>query len=93
MAFHYFIWHFVFSNQGAQRNIVSYRRNLEVSMTMIDAKLVHTLNKQFDQDLIYTKEITLDQLKKRNIIEKTLHWLTYHFYRFLSSKLLDRFKK
>jgi len=59
----------------------SYRRNLEVSLAMVNVELTEALDAQFEKDLAGAQEVHLADLKKRSVMRRALSWLSYQVLR------------
>jgi cardiolipin synthase len=59
----------------------SHKRNLEVMVGLVDADVARLMREQFDRDLELTKEVTLENWKKRSAWQKFVHWAAYQIMR------------
>ena len=59
----------------------SDRRNMEVSVTLLDRALTGELEAEFQANLALSKEVRLESWKKRGPWERALHWLAYQSLR------------
>lgn len=57
---------------------LSWRHNLELSVSTIDPDTAAQLESHFEEDIQNAKEVTLKDLKERPIFSKILHWTFYH---------------
>ncbi len=55
----------------------SSHRNLEVNLTTLDPLVANQLQKQFFKDLEISREVSLDDLGKRTIWQRLLHWAAF----------------
>ncbi len=59
----------------------SARRNLEVNVSVLDRSLATELEIHFFEDLKFSKEVTLQTLKKHSIFKRFFNWCAYQFMR------------
>jgi cardiolipin synthase A/B len=59
----------------------SARRNLEVNVSVFDAKVAGDLEKQFQEDLLLSREVTMAELDKRPWWMRVTQWLAYQLMR------------
>lgn len=59
----------------------SYRRNLEVNVTVLDPDLARDLEAQFEEDLTHAKEIDYESWKARGLFARFVDWLAYQMMR------------
>ena len=69
---------------GAWSTIGSYNldrrsllHNLEVGLVIVDRKIGHELDKQFQADVVACREILPEEWKQRSAWEKAMEWLFY----------------
>ncbi len=55
----------------------SWRRMLEVNVTIINAGVAQALEHQFELDLEHAEEVQLSSWRKRGLVERSVDWLAY----------------
>ena len=59
----------------------SYRRNLEVNVSVLDRGMAETIQGQFEGDLEQSKEVTLETWGARSLRQRIGHWAAYQLMR------------
>jgi phosphatidylserine/phosphatidylglycerophosphate/cardiolipin synthase-like enzyme len=62
---------------------LSYKHNLEANLNLVDSQLAVNLERQFFEDLKFSKEIIKDRWDNRSWIKRLWHWLVYTAFRFI----------
>lgn len=62
---------------------LSYKHNLEATLNLVDSKLAVQFERQFFEDLKYSKEIIKSSWENRSWIKRAWHWMVYTVFRFL----------
>lgn len=59
----------------------SYRRNLEVNVSFLDAKVVREIEQDFQEDLTRAREVDYAKWTRRTIWQRAIHWIAYQLMR------------
>ena len=59
----------------------SHFYNLELNLTTLDPVTAAQLEEQFTKDIENSKEVTLENLEKRSLLQCFIHWACYHILR------------
>ncbi len=59
----------------------SYRRNLEVNVSFLDAKVALEIEQGFHQDLALAREVDYGTWSRRSLWQRGVHWLAYQLMR------------
>ena len=68
------VWSTIGSYNLDRRSLL---HNLEVGLIIVDRKIGHELEKQFEADLVACREILPEEWKRRSAWEKAMEWLFY----------------
>lgn len=78
----------IFSSIGTLNlDLLSGLKMLEVNVNILNRQAAQQLEMQFHEDLKLSKEITIDSLANRNIIQRFIYWLAYRLSRIFKAWL------
>lgn len=59
---------------------LSYKHNLEANLNLVDSRLAVQIERQFFEDLKFSKEVIRDRWDNRSVIKRAYHWLVYTIF-------------